>query len=120
MAAAAPNLQRSLTWVSGCNQQDVFLLSFTVQSLSQAQLAAGRQAERALIIASAEHVAQLAVGTLVVVSGNNLKNKETSLWEILMIKPHFVYLCKMCFLFPAQKQLCVWNKYENWRAAPWR
>lgn len=75
---AGPNLYCGLTWVSGCNQQDVFPLSLAVQRLSQAQLTAGRQAERALIVATAEHVAQLAVGTLVVVPGNNLENTETS------------------------------------------
>lgn len=78
-AFAAPNLHCGLTWVSGCNQQDVLPLSLAVQGLSQAQLTAGRQAERALIVATTEHVAQLAVGTLVVISGNDLENTETSL-----------------------------------------
>lgn len=74
---AAQNFHCGLTWVGGCNQQDIFPLSLAVQSLGQAQLTAGRQAERALIVPTTEHVAQLAVGTLVVVSGNNLENTDT-------------------------------------------
>lgn len=56
-ALAAQNLHCGLTWVGGCDQQDVFPLSLAVQSLRQAQLTAGRQAERAFVIPTAEHVA---------------------------------------------------------------
>lgn len=75
-ALTAQNLHCSRTWVGGCDQQDVFPLSLAVQSLGQAQLATGWQAECALIIPTTEHVAQLTVGTLVVVSGNNLEKTE--------------------------------------------
>lgn len=48
-----------------------------VQGLGQAQLAAGRQAEGALLVPAAQHVAQLAVGTLVVVPGDHLRTTKT-------------------------------------------
>lgn len=61
------------TWVSSCYKQDVFFLSLPVQSLCDTQLTAGWQSERSFIVPATEHVAQLSVGALVVISGNNLE-----------------------------------------------
>lgn len=74
-SAALTAAATSLTWVGGCDEQDVFPQSLSVQRLSQAQLAAGRQAERIVLVPATEHVAQLAIGPLVVVSGNDLYKK---------------------------------------------
>ena len=106
-ALTGQNLHCGRTWVSGCNQQDVFPLCLAVQSLRQAQLTAGRQAEHALVIPTAQHVAQLAVGTLVIVSGNNLEKNRNKISGRFWGSNFF--LQEMCFSFPAEEQQ-FWNK----------